>query len=169
MNKIKLMDEEDNAFRLHAGFEEWIKAAGFDYSATLTYPQEYAPFGLVEAERMAKKFVEIYNKRLGYGCNARRNVKLDKTKGAKIAVINDYLSEGGKQVNFHHHLALAKPTDWNDADFIEVVNTSWKRCFYKRSGITLVEPISGGWQRYLASKLDVGDQLRFDVFNSNIY
>lgn len=172
-SRIELSDVDKNTIRLRASFADWISSAsaGFDYAATLTYPPELAPRSRTDAERIAKRFVERYNIESGYGTNAMWNAKLEPAKAAAIFMVNDSTCEDGKEANFHHHLALVKPVDISDEDFVAVVDWCWQQALpLGRSGRTEIEQIkNAGWSAYLASKQHIGDQARFDVHNSNIY
>lgn len=171
-SKIELSDAEKSTGRLRASFANWIgnAPAGFNYAVTLTYPLESAPSSRKDAERVAKRFSLRYNRVFGYGSNSRRKAKHDPTKAAPIFMVNDSIRENGKETNFHHHIALVKPAGMSDADFAAKVDWCWQQCLPGRSGRTDVgKNRTGGWKVYLAGKQRIGDQLPFDVHNTNIY
>lgn len=191
-SKIELTDAEKSTGRLRASFADWIgrASAGFDYAATLTYSRQ--PRNRDEMVRKMKCFSDCYNRLLKYGCNANYYKRFDKLKAAPAFVINDWVLENGKEVNYHHHLALCKPVGMSDEEYVKLVNFCWQQCLSKElrnsgmtandylgigilidtgePGITEIEPIeSGGWAGYLAGKQHIGDQESFDTKNSNIY
>ncbi|OEZ55669.1 hypothetical protein [Duganella sp. HH105] len=191
-SNIELTDAEKNVVRLRKNFADWISnaTAGFDYVATLTYSCQ--PRNRYEMVRKMKCFTDCYNRLLGYGCNANYYKKFDMLKAAPAFIINDWVLENGKKVNYHHHLALCKPVGMSDEEYVKLVNFCWQQCLSKElrnsemtaddyrgigifidtgePGITEIEPIeSGGWARYLAGKQSIGNQKSFDAKNSNIY
>ncbi|TDK68529.1 hypothetical protein [Sapientia aquatica] len=165
----ELSEKEKQTRRLHTSFANWISnaSAGFNYAVTLTYPESFEVKYRKRAEQMAGRFRDSYNRKFGYGSNEERKQAFDLTKAAPMVVIND---GDGKNIRFHHHLALVKPAGMADADFQVNVDKCWQDCLRGAKGITDVQPMAtDGWNAYLARKLEVGNQEAFDVFSSNIY
>jgi hypothetical protein len=172
--KFDLSEQEKSIIRLRTCFAGMISSAsaGFDYAVTLTYTDHCRPRTREDAERYANRFSERYNIAFGYGPNANWKKKHDLTKAAPMFMLNDCTYDHrGNEVNFHHHLALVKPPGMSDTAFQLKVALCWQQCLEgHQPAITEVEPIeSGGWSKYLAKKMHIGNQEAYDVEASNIY